>query len=71
MALLKLKCQACGCVFEELTDFEKIAMLRCPKCGGEVARAYEGKALFGQVRSAPQNSCSSCPHGAGCPHAGG
>ena len=69
MALLKMKCQSCGHIFEEITDFERMAQLRCPECGGEVARAYVGKALFGQVRADEPQSCEACPRGTGCPWA--
>ena len=70
MPMYALRCTQCGHTFEELTTIEKRDQVRCPVCGGETARVYEGKSVFGigagKEGSAPaQESCpGGCP---GCP----
>ncbi len=66
MPFLKFKCKSCGKVFDELTKLEDISKLRCPHCGAEVERAYEGKCLGAKAGCGGGcgGSCASC--GGGC-----
>ncbi|HMM30441.1 MAG TPA: zinc ribbon domain-containing protein [Clostridia bacterium] len=59
MALLKFKCKVCAKVFDELTPLAKINEVRCPDCGGETERAYEGKCA-GSPKEGCSGSCSCC-----------
>lgn len=45
MALLKFRCKACGKVFDELVSPSALNKVKCPECGGETERAYEGKCM--------------------------
>lgn len=79
MPLLKFRCKSCGSLFDTLVSASKIDEVRCEECGAEVARAYEGKCLFGMSGSsagrgsACSGDCSGCSgcgghasHGGGC-----
>lgn len=62
MALLKFRCKDCGKVFDELTTLARMDEVKCPACGGETERAYEGKCA-----RAGQGGCSgSCAGCSGC-----
>jgi len=66
MALLKLRCEKCGHVFEELVFGGNLSKVKCEKCGaGELVRHYQGKCYFGAAgSSAGSGGCSG--HCAGC-----
>jgi len=70
MPLYLLQCKECGHKFEKLTSFAGLEKAVCEKCGGEVARVYDGAGVFGGSsvkESAPVSPCAGgCP---GCPHA--
>ena len=65
MALLKFRCKSCKKVFDELISGERISQVRCPDCGGETERAYEGKCQNrgGGECSGHCAGCSGCHHG--------
>ncbi len=64
MALLKFRCKSCGKVFDELTSIAGMDRVKCPDCGGETERAYEGKCVrMGQ--GGCSGNCGTC---AGCGH---
>ena len=46
MALLKFRCKACGKVFDELVSPSALNKVKCPECGGETERAYEGTVSY-------------------------
>lgn len=64
MALLKFRCTRCNKVFDELVSMDKLDKLRCPDCGGEVVRAYEGKCPSHGKGGCGGNcaGCSGCNH---------
>ena len=62
MALLKFRCKDCGKVFDELTTLAKMDEVKCPVCGGETERAYEGKC----ARSGQGGCSGSCATCGGC-----
>ncbi len=70
MPMYEFSCRKCGHTFEELTAIDRRDQVRCPRCGGEVARVYEGKSVFGigaMKGKAPE--AAPCPGGCpGCPH---
>ena len=65
MALLKFKCKKCSKVFDELVSYAFIRDVRCPDCGGEVERAYEGKCQPHNKAGCTGNcsGCHSCRNG--------
>lgn len=67
MPYLKFRCGKCGKVFDELVALSAMDKVKCPDCGGEVARAYEGKCAGGKSGCGEGcgGSCASC---AGCGH---
>ena len=52
MALLKFRCKACGKVFDELVSPAALNKVKCPECGGETERAYEGKCVRDRAAAA-------------------
>ena len=64
MALLKFRCKKCGKVFDELTTLANMDRVKCPDCGGETERAYEGKCMRPGQGDCGGN-CASC---GGCGH---
>lgn len=73
MPMLDFKCNNCGYKFEELVFAHNKDRVRCPKCaGGDLARVYEGKCLFGSASGGSRSgsSCNgkSCAGCHGCSH---
>ncbi|GHU72793.1 hypothetical protein AGMMS49992_09510 [Clostridia bacterium] len=69
MPLLKFRCNECRSVFDELVSASRMMDVKCPECGGETERAYEGKCLFGMAGSdaGRGGSCGGdCTGCAGC-----
>ncbi|MDR1263530.1 MAG: zinc ribbon domain-containing protein [Oscillospiraceae bacterium] len=71
MPLLKFRCGKCEAVFDELVSasrLDRLTAVKCPKCGGDTERAYEGRCLFGMAGSdAGRGGCDgSCAGCAGC-----
>ena len=68
MPIYDYKCIRCGNRFDLLRSVSDSSPVACPKCGGEVARVYEGKWLAGKA-SAGSGGCScggNCSGCAGC-----
>lgn len=74
MPMLRFVCAECGHKFEELVAASKIEQQRCPKCGGQTQRAYEGKCSFGAIGASKEKVCPStgrsCGCAGSCPHHG-
>ncbi|MGI6173054.1 MAG: FmdB family zinc ribbon protein [Christensenellales bacterium] len=65
MPMYEFKCRNCGKNFEELVSVSGRDAVRCPDCGGEVQRVYEGACAFGAKKGG--SSCTgNCEHCAGC-----
>ena len=58
MPVYDFKCTQCGHRFELFTSISGRGEAKCPKCGGEVARVYEGRWALG--RSAGGGSGCAC-----------
>jgi len=67
MPIYDYKCGACGHRFELLRSISSTAPVRCPKCGGEVSRVYEGKWSVGKISTGGGCGCGgNCGNCAGC-----
>ncbi len=65
MPMYDFKCRDCGKHFEELVSVSGRDQVRCPDCGGEVSRVYEGTCAFGAKKGG--SSCAgNCERCAGC-----
>ena len=61
------KCVSCGHRFELFTTISQRATAVCPKCGGPVARVYEGKWSMGVKPVTGGCACGgNCAGCAGC-----
>jgi len=66
MPIYEYKCPECGHKFEIITTMDKRDEAKCPKCGADVKRVYQGKCAFGAKGS---GSCGgNCQGCAGCGH---
>ena len=59
------KCVECGHRFDVFKSISSTEKTVCPKCGGEVARVYEGKWAMGKS-GASAGGCSCGGNCAGC-----
>ena len=67
MPVYDYKCLSCGHRFEWLTSISQRAKAACPKCGGPVARVYEGKWSMGpRSISGGSGGCACGGNCAGC-----
>ncbi len=67
MPMYSYRCEQCGETFEELVSMDRRDQVACPKCGGPVRRAWEGKGVFGIDFSGGGKERPACAEG--CPHA--
>ena len=65
MPIYDYKCAQCGHRFDLLRSISNRDPVKCPKCGGDVARVYEGKWSVGKV-AAGGGGCSCGGNCAGC-----
>ena len=67
MPVYDYKCNHCGRRFELVTTISKRDEAKCPECGGDVSRVYQGKCAFGATGkgSGCSGNCQGC---AGCGH---
>ena len=68
MPIYIFRCKNCAHQFEQLTSISKRDAVRCPKCGQEVARVYEGQCAYGGKRGAEGGCSGSCACCSGCHH---
>ena len=69
MPIYEFKCSSCNKKFEELVPMDKRDAVRCPDCGKEVERVYEGACVFSTTNCKGSSACSgSCANCAGCHH---
>ena len=65
MPIYDFACMSCGNKFQELTAISERHAPKCPACGGEVRRSYEGACAFGGSKTAqPVAPCGvrrECP----------
>ena len=71
MPIYDYKCRACGQRFELFTSIGRRDEAKCPKCGGEVSRVYEGKWSMGIKAGASGTGCSCGGNCQGCSGCGG
>ncbi len=64
MPIYQFVCLKCGHAFEEMTSIERRETVKCPACGGEVRRSFEGSCAFGPMKYAGDRpeKCQGCPH---------
>ena len=69
MPIYQFVCLKCGHAFEEMTGIEKRDSVKCPECGGDVRRSYEGSCSFGPMKYAGSKpeKCAGCCEGC-CAH---
>ena len=62
MPLYDYRCTQCGHRFELLRSISDRDNVKCEKCGGEVARVYQGKCAFGTPKGSGgcRGNCSGC-----------
>jgi len=63
MPLLKFRCKECGQIFDELVRLSEAESQRCPRCGGQTERAYEGACpprSITQSKAGCERSCPGC-----------
>ena len=65
MPVYDYKCAVCGHRFDLLCSLSARDEVKCPKCGGEVARVYEGKWSVGK-RIGGGGGCSCGGNCQGC-----
>ena len=65
MPVYDYKCTACGHRFELLQSISSRGETVCPRCGGKVARVYEGKWAMGK-RSGGCSCGGNCQGCSGC-----
>ena len=66
MPVYDYKCVRCGHRFDLLRSLSAKDEVKCPKCGGDVARVYEGKWCAGKASGGScSGNCQGCP---GCGH---
>ena len=62
MPVYDYKCTRCGHRFELLRGISSRDEVKCPKCGGEVSRVYEGRWSVGKRGSGEcSGNCQGCP----------
>ena len=67
MPVYDYKCVQCGHRFDLLRSVSNRDDAVCPKCGGAVARVYEGKWSMGRPTGSGGCSCGgNCQSCAGC-----
>ena len=69
MPLLRFKCLKCGNRFEEFTPVSRIDEAKCPECGSDCERTYEGKCnSYGSSGGGNYGDCSggNCGACGGC-----
>ena len=68
MPIYDYKCVRCGHRFDLLRSVSQRDDAKCPKCGGEVTRVYEGKwSCMGKAGSTGGCSCGgNCAGCSGC-----
>ena len=69
MPIYDFRCTQCGHRFELMRSISNRDGVTCPKCGGSVARVYEGRWALG--KSAGGGGCSCGGNCAGCKGCGG
>ena len=70
MPVYDYKCVECGHRFDLLRSLSARDEVKCPKCGGGVARVYEGKGAVGK-RGVGGGGCSCGGNCQGCAGCGG
>lgn len=68
MPVYDYKCSRCGRRFELVTSISKRDEARCPDCGGEVSRVYQGKCAFGATGKTGGGCSGNCSGCKGCGH---
>ena len=68
MPIYDYKCARCGNRFDMLRSVSARDDVKCPKCGGDVARVYEGKWMsLGKASASGGCSCGgNCQGCSGC-----
>ena len=68
MPVYDYRCMQCGHRFDLLRSVSARDAVKCPKCGGDVARVYEGKwSSLGRISGGGGCSCGgNCQGCAGC-----
>lgn len=63
MPIYDYKCARCGHRFDLLRSVSARDDVKCPKCGGEVSRVYEGKWCVGKRAASGgcSGNCQGCP----------
>ena len=65
MPIYDYKCKHCDHRFEWFAPISQRASVKCPKCGGEVERVYEGKWSMGP-RTSSGGGCGCGGNCCGC-----
>jgi len=67
MPVYDYRCMQCGHRFDLLRSVSARDDVKCPKCGGDVARVYEGKwSALGRASSSGCSCGGNCQGCAGC-----
>ena len=66
MPIYDYKCARCGHRFDLLRSISSRDEVKCPRCGGEVARVYEGKWMSVGKRSGGCSCGGNCQGCSGC-----
>ena len=66
MPIYDYRCARCGNRFDLLRSVSARDDVKCPKCGGEVSRVYEGKWMSLGKASASGGGCSCGGNCQGC-----
>ena len=67
MPIYDYKCTVCGHQFELLQSISQRGEAVCPRCGGKVARVYEGRWAVGKPSCGGGCSCGgNCQGCSGC-----
>ena len=66
MPIYDFKCTQCGHRFELMRSISNRDEAACPKCGGSVARVYEGRWAMGKRASSAGVTGGGCSCGGNC-----